>query len=181
MKKVLAVLLSVLCIFSLVSTSAFAATDNIIGDLVEDYLGVTQEEGEIDQQMMYGVHYEMEPIGLVSIMYKPMPTITFKEPVMAKVTTDSPISVDYKFVCWRHGETGEYYYAGDEIYVDGVVTLYAVWEEKDDGYPRVIRVIMSAFETLGRLIQKFLGIYENFEEFESEYYETTTEPTTVIE
>ncbi len=175
MKKLLAVLLSVLCLFSAFVTPAFAAPGDIIGDIVEDYLGVTEEDG-IDQEMMYGIHYAMEPVTLVSIMYKPNPTITFAQPVMTKVTTDTPISVDYEFLYWRHGETGEIYYPGDDIEVTGKVTLYAVWQEKNDGNPRFIRVIMSAFETLGRLVQKFLGIVEDFEEFESEYYETTTMP-----
>lgn len=179
MKKILAVLLSILCIFSVFSTTAFAAPGDIIGGVVEDYLGVTQEDDGIDQQMMYGIHYEMEPISLVSIMYKPSPTITFKQPCMAKVTTDTPLSVDYEFMYWRHGETGEIYNPGDDIEVTGVVTLYAVWQEKTDNHPRFIRTIITAFETLGRVIQKFLGIIEDVEEFESEYYETTTVPATV--
>ena len=172
MKKFLAILLSVLCIFSLMSTTAFAANDDI-GGIIGDLIGLPTEEDEIDQQMMYGIHYEMETLTPVSIMYKPNPTITFEAPTTAKVTTDTPLSVDYQFVCWRHGDTGEYLYPGDEIDVTGKVTLYAVWEEKTDDNPRVIRVIMTAFETLGRLIQKFLGIIEDAEEFESEYYATT--------
>ncbi len=172
MKKFLAILLSVLCIFSLMSTTAFAAEDEI-GEVIGSLIGLPTEEDEIDQQMMYGIHYEMETLTPVSIMYKPNPTITFKAPTTAKVTEDTPLSVDYQFVCWRHGDTGEYLYPGDEIDVTGKVTLYAVWEEKTDNNPRVIRVIMTAFETLGRLIQKFLGIIEDAEEFESEYYATT--------
>ncbi|MBQ8504608.1 MAG: hypothetical protein IJ491_10090 [Clostridia bacterium] len=177
MKKILAVLLSVLCIFSAVSTTAFAATDNIIGEVVEDYLGVTEEDG-IDQQMMYGIHYEMEPITLVSVMYKPNPSITFDQPMITKVTKDTPISIDYEFLYWRHGETGEIYYPGDSIEVTGKVTLYAVWQEKTDNYPQFIRAMMAGFETLSRLIQKFLGIVEAVEESESEYYATTTMPDT---
>lgn len=172
MKKILAVLLSVLCIFSMLSVSAFAIGD-IVEDVVGDYIGVTEEDG-IDAQMLYGIHYEMETITNISIMYMPNPTITFKQPVTAKVTTDTPLSVDYQFICWRHGETGELYYPGDSIDVTGKVTLYAVWEEKSEDEPRVIRVITTALETLKRLIQQFLGVIEDAEEFESEYYATTT-------
>lgn len=178
MKKILAVLLSVLCIFGMVPT-AFAASDNIIGDIVEDYLGVTEED-EIDQEMMYGIHYEMEPITPVSIMYKPNPTITFQTAVVVKVTSDTPISVDYNFVCWRHGETGEYYYPGDEIEVTGKVVLYAVWEEKTDEYPSFFRYIMAGLETLNRLVKKFLGVIEAVEEADSEYYASTTLPDAVV-
>lgn len=172
MKKILAVLLSVLCIFSMFSVSAFAIGD-IVGDVVGDYIGVTEEES-IDDQMSYGIHYEMETLTPVSIMYKPSPTITFKTAVTTKVTTDTPLSIDYQFVCWRHGETGELYYPGDEIEVTGKVVLYAVWEEKSEDESRIVRVITTALETLNRLIKKFLGIFEVVEEFESEYYETTT-------
>lgn len=171
MKKIIAILLSVLCVFSLMSTTAFAADD--LGGILGDIIGLPTEEDGIDQQMSYGIHYEMETLSVVSIMYKPNPTITFEAPTTAKITSDTPLSVDYEFVCWRHADTGEYLYPGDEIDVTGKVTLYAVWEEKTDGNPRVIRVIMTALETLGRLIQKFLGIIEDAEEFESEYYETT--------
>ncbi len=173
MKKILAVLLSVLCIFSMLSVSAFAIGD-IFEGVIGDYVGITEEDDGIDAQMMYGIHYKMDTITNVSIMYMPNPTITFKQPVTAKVTTDTPLSVDYQFVCWKHGETGELYYPGDPIEVTGAVTLYAVWEEKSDSESRVIRVITTALETLKRLIQQFLGIIEDVEDFESEYYATTT-------
>lgn len=173
MKKLLAVLLSILCIFSMLGTTSFAAADDFLGDILESELGVTQEEG-IEDQLSYGIHYEMETISLVKIMYKPSPTITFKQPVTAVITMDTPLSADYEFICWRHGETNEYYYPGETIEVDGIVTLYAVWEEKTDNYPSMIRYIITGFEALKRLVDKFLGVIEDTKEFEEEYFATTT-------
>lgn len=169
MKKILAVLLSVLCIFSMLSVSAFA-----VGDIFGDLIGFPKEEDDMGDQITYGVFYEMEPLSTVSIMYKPNPSFTFSKPVITKVTTDTPLSIDYQFVCWRLAGTNQYYYPGDEIEVTGKVTLYAVWEEKSDDQPRIIRVITTALETLNRLIKKFLGIFEIVEDFESQYFETTT-------
>ncbi len=173
MKKITAIILSVLCLFSCLGITSFAATDNIVGDIIGDFIGVTEEE-DISDQMMYGIHYEMQPLTPVKLMYKPSPTITFKAPTTAKVTRDTPLSADYEFVCWKHSETGKLYYPGDTIEVTGVVTLYAVFEEKTDNYPSFIRYIITGLETLNRLFKKFLGITDALEENDKEYYEPTT-------
>ena len=174
MKKLIAILLSVLCLFSALACPALAGADDLLEDVLESELGVTKEEGEIDDVLMYGIHYEMQTLTTVSITYMPSPTITFKQPVTAKVTLDTPLSIDYQFVCWKEEKTGKLYYPGDEIEVTGEITLLAVWEEKTDKYPRVIRVIINALETLNRLISKFLGVYDAYEEVEKEYGDTTT-------
>ena len=175
MKKILAIILAALCLTSSLGVTGYAATDNIVGDIVQDYVGVTEEE-DISDQMMYGIHYEMQVLTPVKLMYKPAPTITFKAPTTAKVTMDTPLSVDYEFVCWKHSETGELYYPGDEIEVDGVVTLHAVFEEKRDNHPQFIRYIITGLEALKRLLLKFLGVTDALEESDKEYYEPTTEP-----
>ncbi len=175
MKKLIAIILSILCLCSVIACPASAAGD-LFGDILEDQFGVTKEEGEIDEVMMYGIHYEMQTLTVVSIMYMPSPSITFKQPVTTNVTLDYPLSVDYQFVCWKEQETGKLYYPGDEIEVTGKVTLLAVWEEKTDKYARPLRVIITALETLKHVIDKFLGVYDAFEEVEKEY--NTTVPTT---
>lgn len=177
MKKILAILLSIICLFGAFSMPASAG--NTIGDAVEDYLGLVPKEDDIDDKMAYGIHYEMQPLAIQSIMYKPNPTLTFQTSVYTKVTTDTPISIDYNFVYWKEAETGKIYYPGDDILVTGKVVLYAVWEEKTDNFPRFIRVIISAFQTLNRLVQQFLGIFQAVDKFESEYYATTTLPANV--
>lgn len=174
MKKLLAVLLSVLCILGSFGTVSLAATEDVIGDVIGGILDVTQEEGP-EEMLSYGIHYEMETLTLVKIMYKPAPTITFKKPVTAVISMDTPLSVDYEFVCWRHSETHELYYPGDPIEVDGVVTLYAVWEEKQDNYPSFIRYFITGVQVFKRLIDKFLGVIETTKEFEEEYFATTTQ------
>ncbi|MBR3816757.1 MAG: hypothetical protein IKJ27_08540 [Clostridia bacterium] len=173
MKKIIAIILSLICLASCAAIPASAATGDVIEDVIEDYIGVTKEE-DIADQMMYGIHYEMPVLTAVKLMYKPKPTITFKAPTMAKVTLDTPLSVDYEFVYWQDSETGTVYYPGDEIAVDGVVTLYAVFEEKQDNHPTFIRYIITGLEALKRLIKQFLGVTDALEENDKEFYETTT-------
>ncbi len=175
MKKIIAIILSALCLASCLSVPGFAAGGNIIGDVIEDYIGVTKEE-DISDQMSYGIHYELPPLTVVKLMYSPAPTITFKAPTTAKITTDTPLSADYNFVCWKHSETGKYYYPGDEIEVTGIVTLYAVFEEKTDGHPKFIRYILTGLEALKRLLLSFLRFDNALNETDKEFYpvETTT-------
>lgn len=184
MKKITAILLSILCIFSLFTCPAVAGLEDFVGDLFEDEFGVTEEEGGIDQVLNYGVHYEMDTLSLVPVTYKPVATLTFKQPVTIKVTEDSPLAVDYQFVCWKEKGTGKLYYPGDPIEITGEVTLVAIWEEKTDNYPRMIRVIINSLEMVSRLINKFLGLYDIYVEYmpdtETTVPETTTVPSTTV-
>lgn len=175
MKRIIAMMLAVLCLMSCMGITGYAANENI-GGIVGDILDLPeQEEGE-EVPLSYGIHYDLQTLTTVKLMYKPAPTITFKAPTTAKVTMDTPLSVDYEFVCWKHAETGELYYPGDEIEVTGVVTLYAVFEEKQDNHPMFIRYIITGLEALKRLLHKFLAFTNALEENDKEYYEPTTEP-----
>lgn len=175
MKKILAIILAVLCLTSCVGVTGYAATDDVING-IGGALGLPeQEEGEEDF-LSYGIHYEMQMITTVKLMYKPAPTITFKAPTTAKVTTDTPLSVDYEFVCWKHAETGELYYPGDPIEVTGMVTLYAVFEEKQDNHPQFIRYIITGLEAFKRLLKKFLAVTDGLQENDKEYYEPDVAP-----
>ena len=173
MKKLIAIILSVLCLASCLAVPGYAAGGNIVGDVVEDYIGVTKED-EIIDEMQYGIHYELQVLTTVKLMYSPMPTITFKAPTTAKVTTDTPLSVDYEFVCWQHAETGKHYYPGDTIEVDGIVTLYAVFEEKDDNHPQFIRYILTGLEALKRLLKSFLRFDDAMNETDTEFIPVET-------
>lgn len=181
MKKIIALLLSIICIFSAVSVSAYAEDEieGIVGDVIGGILDVEVTE---DEPLVYGVFYEMETLSNISIMYKPNPSISFNKSGTYTITSDTPLSVDYQFVCWEHSETGKLYYAGDKLYVDGKETLYAVWEEKTDNDIRIVRVLKTSIEALRRLLGKFLGMYEDFIEFEEEYFNPTQPeaPSTVI-
>lgn len=168
MKKFLAVFLSILCIFSLFGVAASAK--NPFDDLSEVI-------GE-DEPLIYGIIYQNETASGVSMMYKPNPTVRVNGPGYVTVTKDTPIAVDHEFVCWKD-DKGNLYYEGDKVYVDGEVTLYAVWTEKTDNLPRVFRVIQTAILTLQRMVQKVLGIFKDIEEFESEYFTTTDVEATI--
>lgn len=161
MKKIVAILLSVLCIFSCFSAVAFAADD------LFDLIGDKQEE----QPLLYCLTYQKETLSGVRMMYKPNPSLILKGPGYVTVTKDTPLAVDHQLVCWKDKDTGKLYYAGDKYYVDGECTLYAVWEEKTDNYIRPIRVFICAMNTMMRMFQKGLGIFKDYRDFEENWIE----------
>ena len=170
-KKVLSVFLAILCVFGMISTAVYAAED-ILGGIIGDDLTM---EPDIDERLYCGVHYEVNSLSGISVMYKPNPDIEFNIPSKVKVTGDMPLAVDYECYAWRD-EAGNLYYPGYDILVTGKITLYAVWKEKEDNDHRVIRTIKTAFQTLIRTIQSFLGI---FDVINTPAEELTTASTTV--
>ena len=159
MKKLLAVLLALICAFSCVAVTASAEAVDDLAGILGDYLGMTTEVDEADV-LSYGVHYEMQTLSMVTLLYKPSPSITFETPKTMVITNDYPIAVDHNWVCWKDQETGKLYYPGDEIYVDGKITLVAVWEEKTDNYPSFIRSAIAGVQAFVKLIEKFLGVFD---------------------
>ena len=174
MKKLLAVLLAVLCAFSAVAVSASAFNSGDLSDILGDHLGIEQEEDEADI-LSYGIHYEMAMLSTVTLLYKPSPSITFETPKEMVITNDYPIAVDHDWVCWKDQETGELYYPGDTIYVDGKITLVAVWEEKTDNYPKFIRSAIAGVQALIKLVERFLGVF-NLINSTKPTEESTTQP-----
>lgn len=172
MKKLLAVLLAVICIFSLVMPASAAVADEL-GGILGDHLGIEQEKDEADI-LSYGIHYEMDPLSLVTLFYTPSPSITFNAPTDMTVTEDYPIALDHDWVCWKDPETGDLYYPGDVIHVEGKVTLVAVWEEKKDNYPSFFRSVIAGLKAFIKVIEKFLGIYKAVGD--AKPVETTTAP-----
>lgn len=170
-KKVLSVFLAILCIFGMISTAVYAG--DFIGGILGDDMPST--EPDIDAALENGIHYEIDPLSGVSVMYKPNPDIEFTVPSWVTVTSDVPLAVDYVCYAWKD-EAGNYYYPGNEIFVVGKKTLYAVWEEKEDNDPRVIRVMKTAFQTLIATIKSFLGVFEVIAHPENV---STTAPTSV--
>lgn len=158
MKKVLAVLLCVVCLFSSLSVSSFAL-DRVFSQVITNissFIGLEQ-----DEPIGYGIKYDSNTLlSGVSVMYEPKPTIKLNNPGTYTVTSDTPLSIDYKFVCWQDKDTKKIYHAGDKIYVDGQKTLYAVWEPKTDNHNRAIRTILTALETLRRTFQAFFGVFK---------------------
>lgn len=178
-KKILSVFLAILCIFGMISTAVYAAGD-ILGGILGDDLTM---EPDIDEKLYYGVHYEIDSLSGIQVMYKPNPDIEFQVPSKVKVTSDVPLSVDYECYAWRD-EAGNLYYAGNDILVTGKITLYAVWKEKEDNDPRVIRVIKTSFQTLIATIKSFLGVFKVIgtpeEELTTKPVITTTVPPSTL-
>ncbi|MBQ7294746.1 MAG: hypothetical protein IJW86_00985 [Clostridia bacterium] len=161
MKKIIAILLSVVCIFTSMGISV-SALDDVV-DSIGGNIGL-----EPDEPIIYGIVYEMETLDGVSVLYKPSPTFSFSSPGTYTITNDTPLAVDYDFVCWEHEETGKHYYAGDKLYIDGQEVLIAVWKPKTDGHIRTTRVLLTAIEALRRTIGAFFGFYKVIDDFKAD-------------
>lgn len=158
MKKIIAVLLSVLCAFSCFAAPASAIS---IEDL--DFFDVLGEQ----EPMLYCITYQNQTLNGVKMMYKPNPTVSFSGPGFVTVTKDTPIAIDHDFVCWKDKD-GNLYYAGDSFYVDGECTLYAVWEEKKGEEIHAVRVFRCAMLTFVRMFSKALGIFKDLQDFKAD-------------
>lgn len=177
MKKLLAIFLAMICAFSACAVSASAATlEDVLGDIVEDQLGVTQEESDLDA-ITYGVFFENDSTSSATVLYMPIQTLTFGAPVITTITTDTPVAVDHDWVCWKDKSTGALYYPGDEIEVTGQVRLVAVWQEKTDNYPSFIRMAIAGLQAFIKLIDKFLNAFESINNTRPL---DTTETTTAV-
>ena len=157
MKKILAVLLCLLC---LVSTMAVSVSGSFIEEKAV-YIGSLLGFEE-DDPIGYGIKYDSNKLlsGVSSIMYEPKPTVKLRNPGTYTVTDDYPLAVDYSFVCWKNRDTDKLYYPGDEIFIDGQITLYAVWEEKNDNNIRPVRVFLTAMQAFKKMLQSFFGVFK---------------------
>lgn len=172
MKKLLAVLLALICAFSVVAPASAATLDDLVG-ILGGQLGLEQEEDEADI-LSYGIHYEVSSLSTVVVYYTPSPNITFNAPTDLKVTDDTPVALDHDWVCWKDPATGEFYYPGDTIHVDGKITLEAVWAEKTDKHPAFIRSVVAGLKAIIKLIEKYIGIYDFADETRKEAQKETT-------
>lgn len=169
-KKILSIFLVVVCVFGMLTTGAFA-TDQVLDSILGSDVTV---EPDIDEQLYYGIHYEIDSISGIAVMYKPSPDITVKVPSKVEITKDMPLAIDYTCIAWR-AEDGKLYYPGETILVTGKVVLTAVWEPKTDNDNHIVRTIKTAFQTFIRMIQSALGFFKVMNTPEDQL---TTKPTT---
>ena len=154
MKKIIALLLSIVCLFSCMATTASAGLFQDVIDNITINMGL-----EPDEPIIYGIVYDSNSLlSGVAPMYVPSPTFSFTKPGTYVVTDNVPLAVDYEFVCWEDGN-GKPYYAGTPIYIDGQKILYAKWAPKTDNHSRPIRVILTAIEALRSTLRAFFGFY----------------------
>ncbi len=154
MKKIIALLLSIVCLFSCMATTASAGVFKDVIDNITISMGL-----EPDEPIIYGITYDSNSLlSGVAPMYIPSPTFSFTKPGTYVVTDNVPLAVDYKFVCWED-ENGKAYYAGTPIYIDGQKVLYAKWTPKTDNNIRPVRVILTAIEALRSTLRAFFGFY----------------------
>ena len=160
MKKLIAVLLSLITIFSVFTLPASALIDDIIlgGETLPD-------DG------MNMIEYKKDTLDNVTLIYQAGNTLVTGESNYVQITEDTPIAIDHDFICWAD-KSGKRYYPGDIIKVQGTVTLYAVWAEKTDNDSHMIRTVKSSIQALLRIIKLILGAFDNAKEFDDAYWES---------
>ena len=161
MKKLLAVLLALITIFSAFSLSVSALDE--IGDLAGGLLG---EDDGTNQ-----IQYKKDTLDNVTLIYQAGNTLVIGDSKYTQITEDTPIAVDHDFICWVD-KAGKRYYPGDIIKVEGTVTLYAVWAEKSDNDSHTVRVIKATVSSLMRIIKVILGVFDTAKEFDDAYWES---------
>ena len=168
MKKVIAVILSILCVLTCFAPAVCAIEDpGLIGML------------EPEEPMIFTLVYKNQTLSGVKMMYQPNPNLSFGGPGYVTVTKDKPIAIDHDFVCWKD-EDGKLYYAGDKFYVDGECELYAVWEEKKDNNIKPVRVFICAMLTMKRMFDKIFGVFKDYREFTEDRVEEMRRATTAF-
>ena len=141
MKKVIAVLLAVLCVVSLFSFALQAAAE--------------------DDSKVYAVIYTQ---GGVPLMYSPTPSFRFDKPGTVTISADTPLAVDYEFVCWIDKD-GNKYYPGQKVHVDSELKLQPKMAPKTDDDSHTTRVIKTALESLIRVLSKAFGTFKTLEDY----------------
>ena len=168
MKKVIAVILSILCVLTCFAPAVCAIEDpGLIGML------------EPEEPMIFTLVYKNQTLSGVKMMYQPNPNLSFGGPGYVTVTKDKPIAIDHDFVGWKD-EDGKLYYAGDKFYVDGECELYAVWEEKKDNNIKPVRVFICAMLTMKRMFDKIFGVFKDYREFTEDRLEEMRRATTAF-
>lgn len=168
MKKVIAVILSILCVLTCFAPAVCAIEDpGLIGML------------EPEEPMIFTLVYKNQTLSGVKMMYQPNPNLSFGGPGYVTVTKDKPIAIDHDFVCWKD-KNGKYYYAGDKFYVDGECELYAVWEDKKDNNIKPVRVFICAMLTMKRMFDKIFGVFKDYREFTEDRVEEMRRATTAF-
>lgn len=167
MKKFLAVLLSLLTVFSLFAMSASAVTTAFIEQFPEY------------ESFARMIEYKKDTLDGVQMVYQAGNTLVLGDSKYAAISEDTPIAIDHDFICWAD-KKGNKYYPGDIIKVEGKVTLYAVWAKKTDSDSHTLRVIKAGLSALIRIIQSMLGVYDDAKDFDDAYWESKYNETNGI-
>ena len=141
MKKFVVFILTVMCIVSIP-------------------MNVTANELYDQNEEQYCLNFNIETQSDLEIIYSSDTELTFDVPVEFTVMKNTPISVNYVFVCWKDKATGELYFPGDKIIVDGNVSLEAVWNEIDNNYPDFLNILIAKLKAVIRNISDMLGLYD---------------------
>ncbi len=154
MKKVISVLLALLCL-------CFTLTPAVFADEIKDTL--SEEFGlELEDPKAYGIVYQS---GDAKTMYMPATTVMFDGPGYCRVSEDYPIAIGKNFRCWKD-ENGKDVFPGDEIYVGTITYLTASWSASSSNVTAFDTVI-CALKTMIHMIRISINVINTANEFRS--------------
>ncbi len=143
MKKILALLLAVICLFSVLT------------------VGLTAAAEDDNQDPIYAIVYEK---GGVPVMYLPAPSVSIKGPGWITVTTEKPVAAGYEFMYWVDKD-GNRVDPGDKLYVTEQVVLRPHFVKLNDGEDHTTHTIKGAFQALIALFERLFKFFRELEIF----------------
>lgn len=141
MKKFVAIILAILCVVS-IPMGAFAS----------------ELHNQDNQQFCLNFNVKTEED--LKIIYSSEGRMEFDTPVEFTFTENTPVCINYDFVCWQDNKTGILYFPGDKIIVSDTISLDAVWNEKDKSTPDFLNVLIARIRVLIRKISTRFGLYD---------------------
>ena len=149
MKKIISVLLALLCLCLTAAPVAFADNDPI-KDAVAEELDI-----EISEPKAYGIIYQK---GDAKTMYMPATTVGLHAPGYVRISKDEPIAIGKKFRCWKDSK-GNDVFPGTEIYVDTMVYLTASWAN-DSTNVTALDTVICALKTMIHMLQVSIKVID---------------------
>ncbi|MFI3142278.1 MAG: hypothetical protein R3Y27_08245 [Clostridia bacterium] len=161
-KKILAVLMAVLSMFSVFAVSSSAV----------DYDDITTPT-TAESPTFYTVTFVTDS---VNCLYTPILEFTYDTEGYLTISDDIPLAIDYTFKYWYDSDLNVYE-PDDQIYVDGEIVLTAYWEEKTDDDSDIVRFFSTLFEAVSKYINKIISLMSFSQDFAATVVTTTTEET----
>lgn len=153
MKRIIALLLALLCLYTALSVCVYAADD--IKDVLEEQMGL-----ELEDEKAYGVVFQA---GNAKTMYMPATQIGFDCPGYVRISEDYPIAIGKDFRAWKDSN-GDDVWPGDSIYVDKIVYLTADWSNASTNVT-AFDTVVCALKTMIHSIQIAIHVINTANEF----------------
>ncbi|MGN0448036.1 MAG: hypothetical protein ACI4GC_05765 [Acutalibacteraceae bacterium] len=112
-----------------------------------------------DDNNVYSLTFISETQSDLNIVYESEKELIFDVPTEYTLAKNTPVAVNYNWVCWRNDATKQDFYPGDKIEIDKNVVLYAVWEKKA-GSSNLLNEIVARLTAFIKNMLELFGYYD---------------------